>query len=132
MKVFRLTGLLAVLTLSLLAAGLLFFAQVPTTAPVAKQDTKPLKISHPTIPLLDAKGVNVIKSNAPISTRKTCGRCHDYDFITDSFHFQQGRAERGNPELLKAHGISPFNVTPGMYGKYSVIPNRQLAHLGIK
>lgn len=121
-------ALAAIVIVAVLTAGTVFFAQ----SPKENEPQKPLKISHPTIQLLDARGVNVLKSNAPISTRKTCGKCHDYDFITDSFHFQQGRSERDNPDLLKAHGVSPFNVSPGMYGKYSVIPNRQLAHLGIK
>jgi hypothetical protein len=36
-----------------------------------------------------------------------------------------------DPKLLAAHGIAPFNVSPGMYGKFSIIPNRQLTCLGI-
>jgi len=31
----------------------------------------------------------------------------------------------------RSHGISPFNSSPGMFGKFSIIPNRQLTHLGI-
>lgn len=88
------------------------------------------RLVHPAIPLLDANGTNVIKSKGPISTRKTCGGCHDYDFITDSFHFQQGKNEM-NPQLLASHGVAAYNASPGMYGKFSIIPNKQLAHQGI-
>ena len=47
------------------------------------------------------------------------------DFITDSFHFQQGKTEM-DPALLKGHGFASFNTSPGMFGKYSILPNRQL------
>jgi|WetSurMetagenome_2_1015567.scaffolds.fasta_scaffold13861_3 hypothetical protein len=90
----------------------------------------PARLPHPAIPLLDEHGVNVLKSAGPISTRKTCGDCHDYDFIADSFHFQQGRTETDR-KLLTAHGIAEYNTSPGMYGKFSILPNRQLTHLGI-
>jgi hypothetical protein len=67
----------------------------------------------------------------PISSRQTCGGdCHDVDFITDSFHLQQGKNEM-DPALPKSHGIAPFNSSPGMFGKFSIIPNRQLTHAGI-
>lgn len=36
---------------------------------------------HPPVTLLDADGVSVLQSNAPISTAKTCGTCHDTAFI---------------------------------------------------
>ena len=85
------------------------------------------KMTHPTLVLKDADGNNVLKSGKPISTRKTCGECHDYDFISNSFHFQQGKSEM-NRDLLASHGIAPFNVSPGMFGKFSIIPNRQLTH----
>ena len=81
--------------------------------------------------LKDEVGRNVLESRKPISTRQTCGGdCHDYDFITNSFHFQQGKAEI-DPQLLAAYSIAPFNSSPGMFGKYSILPNRQLTHAGI-
>src|SRR4030043_1708905 len=33
------------------------------------------------------------ESKAPYSPRKTCGGCHDYDQITNGYHFQQGRTD---------------------------------------
>ena len=106
------------------------FAQTPDPRP-GQSTPPPPKIKHPAIALKDAAGGNVLDSGKPISTRQTCGGdCHDYDFITDSFHFQQGKNEM-NPELLKSHGIASFNSSPGMFGKFSIIPNRQLTHAGI-
>lgn len=89
-----------------------------------------LKLTHPSIVLKDAEGKNVISTNLPISSRKTCGKCHDYDYITDSFHFQQGMNEM-NPALLKGHGMASFNSSPGMFGKFSIIPNRQLTQADV-
>ena len=104
------------------------FAETPAAgAAPATAKAKPL---HPAIRLLDENGVSVLVSRGPVSTRRSCGDCHDYDFITDSFHFQQGRTEMDRA-LLQSHAIAPFNVSPGMFGKFSIIPNRQLTHQGI-
>jgi len=84
------------------------------------------KLSHPALVLKDEDGRNVLESGKPISTRRTCGDCHDYDFIANSFHFQQGKTEMDRA-LLASHGMAPFNLSPGMFGKYSILPNRQLA-----
>ncbi len=89
------------------------------------------RLAHPPLTLKDEAGRNVLESGKPVSTRRTCGGdCHDYDFIADSFHFQQGKAEM-NRELLDSHGVAKFNSSPGMFGKFSIIPNRQLTHAGI-
>ena len=32
---------------------------------------------HPTFPLLDAAGKNVVETGNPVSTMQTCGGCHD-------------------------------------------------------
>ena len=62
---------------------------------------KPL---HPALILKDEGGQNVLSTKRPVSTRQSCGKCHDYEFITDSLHFQQGKTEM-NPSLLKDHGM---------------------------
>ena len=100
--------------------------QIPSSpAPAAK-------LSHPPIVLKDDTGRNVLGTGKPVSTRQTCGGdCHDYDFITNSFHFQQGKSEMDRG-LLASHGVPPYNSSPGMFGKFSLIPNRQLTHLDIK
>jgi len=87
-----------------------------------------VRLAHPAIPLRDEAGRNVLESGKPISTRRSCGGdCHDYDFISNSFHFQQGKAEMDR-SLLSSHGVPAFNSSPGMFGKFSIIPNRQLTH----
>jgi hypothetical protein len=107
------------------AAGVLLFA-----AFLSAQAPAP-RLAHPPVILKDDAGHSVLESGKPISTRRTCGGdCHDYDFIADSFHFQQGKAEM-NRDALKAHGVAGFNSSPGMFGKFSIIPNRQLTHAGI-
>jgi cytochrome c553 len=108
-----------------LVAGL-----VPALMSGADAASQPPRISHPALVLKDAAGKNVLDSGEPISTRQTCGGCHDYDFISDSFHFQQGKSEM-SPSLLAAHGIARFNSSPGMFGKFSILPNRQLTHAGV-
>lgn len=108
------------------------FGQVssPAAANSYSSTTVP-KLAHPSVVLKDEAGNSVLKSGKPISTRHSCGGdCHDYDFITNSFHFQQGKTEIDR-ELLASHEIAPFNVSPGMFGKFSIIPNRQLTHPGI-
>lgn len=102
-------------------------AAVLLLAPLGAQTAR---VPHPNLVLKDDAGRNVLESGKPISTRRTCGDCHDYDFIADSFHFQQGKAEM-NRALLKSHGAPSFNSSPGMFGKFSIIPNRQLTHAGI-
>lgn len=89
-----------------------------------------LRLAHPSIFLKDEDGKNVLSTNKAISTRQTCGACHDYAFITDSFHFQQGKNEM-NPGLMKGHGFAGFNTSPGMFGKFSILPNRQLTPVGV-
>jgi len=91
----------------------------------------PARMPHPALILKDETGRNVLESGKPASTRKTCGGdCHDYDFIADSFHFQQGKSEMSR-DLLDRYKAPKFNSSPGMFGKFSIIPNRQLTHAGI-
>ncbi|MEZ4666379.1 MAG: cytochrome b/b6 domain-containing protein [Anaerolineae bacterium] len=63
-----------------LSAGI-SMAQEPTTLPTADPVTSPL---HPVFPLLDKDGAPVVQSGQPVSTLKTCGDCHDTDFITQN------------------------------------------------
>jgi hypothetical protein len=104
---------------------------LPLTAALAQTPAASLRLAHPSITLKDESGRNVLETGKPISTRRTCGGdCHDYDYISNSFHFQQGKAEM-DPNLLRNHGVAGFNSSPGMFGKFSIIPNRQLTHAGI-
>ena len=119
-------GLSRALVLAGLLSGVLLAGELPAGGTPAGA-----KLPHPALVLKDEAGRNVLESGKPISTRNTCGGdCHDYDFIANSFHFQQGKAEMDR-SLLKSHGVSGFNSSPGMFGKFSIIPNRQLTHSGV-
>jgi hypothetical protein len=74
----------------------------------------------PPFPLRDEAG-NVInpvanpKVNTPYSPRQTCGAagCHDYDKITQGFHFTQGKGEAMPQEYADRY---PWASSPGNYG----------------
>lgn len=59
-----------------------------------------------------AKGIN---ANAPYSPRQTCGAagCHDYDKITEGFHFQQGKGEAVPAFMAERY---QWVSSPGNYG----------------
>ena len=49
-----------------------------------------------------------------LSTRQTCGTCHDYEHITKAYHFQQGWdriRDDFNPD-------KPWMLSDGMMGKH--------------
>jgi hypothetical protein len=114
------------------AMGLaLLLGSLPAEEPAGRDSSAPPRLAHPAVILKDEAGRNVLDSGKPVSTRRTCGGdCHDYDFIANSFHFQQGKSEM-DPALLSSHGVPAFNSSPGMFGKFSIIPNRQLTHADI-
>jgi hypothetical protein len=119
--------------LALLLAGTAFAQEEEPSPPLQNGSAAKSapKLAHPALVLKDDRGRNVLDTKKPISTRQTCGGdCHDYDYITNSFHFQQGKTEI-DAQLLAAHGIAPFNSSPGMFGKFSILPNRQLTHADI-
>ncbi|NOZ71292.1 MAG: hypothetical protein GXP38_05155, partial [Chloroflexi bacterium] len=46
---------------------------------------------HPTFPLLDEDGVNVLVSGKPVSTMQTCSGCHNTELIEKhGFHSRVG------------------------------------------
>jgi len=66
---------------ALAVAALALASMVVALAPAGAQVVPEARI-HPTIPLLDAGGRNVLSSGNPVSPLKTCGECHDVDYIT--------------------------------------------------
>jgi hypothetical protein len=53
-------------------------------------------------------------ADRPYSPKKTCGACHDYELITQGFHFQQGLDEMYSPENRDER--SRWAISPGNYG----------------
>lgn len=101
------------LILSLAGAAAMLAALLMTTvAPAGAQDGSPL---HPTFPLLDADGQNVLESGQPVSTMQTCGACHDTAFIAEhSFH-----ADVGLADYTGANGaFQPWDASPGLFGRW--------------
>lgn len=90
----------------------------------------PIPEAHDAIVLLDRLGNQLtLESTEPYSSRKTCGRCHDIDAITNAYHFQQGRTSEEFPSA--GLGESPTALrddyfddgrfwlkSAGMYGKW--------------
>jgi hypothetical protein len=63
-----------------------------------------------------------LESKMPYSPKKTCGICHDYEQITNGYHFQQGRTDETGKIVISDtfDPKVPWNLSSGMYGKYSV------------
>jgi hypothetical protein len=61
-----------------------------------------------------------VESKIPYSPKKTCGACHDYDRITNGYHFQQGRTDGAGKIVISDTYDSkhPWNLSSGMYGKH--------------
>ncbi len=61
-----------------------------------------------------------VESKTPYSPKKTCGACHDYDRITNGYHFQQGRTDgAGKIVISDTYDFKyPWNLSSGMYGKH--------------
>jgi len=58
---------------------------------------------------------NSINASAPYSPKQTCGTsgCHNYDLITEGFHFTQGKGEKLPAEYAARYGWVKY---PGNYG----------------
>jgi thiosulfate reductase cytochrome b subunit len=85
--------------------------------PAPAKEISPL---HPTFALLDASGINVLESGGAISTMKTCGQCHDTDFIAKhAFHSDLG--------LSAFVQDGELNASNGMFGQWDPLTYRFLS-----
>jgi hypothetical protein len=76
---------------------------------------------HPEIALIDYGGNEIsLESNVPYSPKNTCGECHDYDAITNAYHFQQGRTDADGNIIVgdDLDSRNPWLLSRGMYGKW--------------
>jgi hypothetical protein len=95
----------------------------PAPAPVSQ--TSPI---HPSFPLLDADGVNVLESGAPVSSMESCGACHDADFIAShSFHADLGLSDYSTGQTADS---LPWNASNGLFGKFDPLMYRYLSQEG--
>ena len=97
--------------------------------PPAEQKAPEGSPLHPTFPLLDENGENVLDTGNPVSTMNTCGSCHDAEFIEEhSYH-----ANAGFDDMMPA-GETPtgraWDTSPGFFGTWNPIGYRYLSPAG--
>lgn len=59
-------------------------------------------------------------SQEPYSPKQTCGECHEYEDITNGYHFQQGRTD-GDGHVTISDSFNakkPWLKSDGMFGKW--------------
>ncbi len=84
---------------------------------------------HPTFPLLDADGQNVLDSHAALSVNKTCGACHDTAFIAaHAFHSDLGLSS--TTAAGEATSGTPWDTSNGLFGKFDPLTYRYLTPAG--
>lgn len=83
---------------------------------------------HPVFALLDANGGNVLESKATVSTMKTCGQCHDTDYIEKhNFHSDLGLTDITTGTSV---GGQSWDYSRGMFGKWDPLTYRYLSQTG--
>jgi formate dehydrogenase gamma subunit len=90
----------------------------------------PAGAQHPAIYLVDGNGdiidpINDVNANAPFSTKQTCGMCHDYDVITEGYHFQMGWNTVSDDFGVESG--RPWSLSNGFLGRWYPYAFRQLA-----
>lgn len=124
LKIFGIALILAALT------SIFVSAQGPTNFPYlgetgALDNIQP--INHPVFPFLDSEGNNVLDNDNPVSTMKTCGACHNSDYIaTHSFHASAGLDTFGAPGSIP--GGHTWDTSTGLFGKWNPITYRYLSN----
>jgi hypothetical protein len=76
---------------------------------------------HPEVILIDRDGNEIsLESNIPYSPKNTCGECHDYEKITNAYHFQLGRTDAKGNIIVRddMDSKNPWLISLGMYGKW--------------
>ncbi|MBK9121868.1 MAG: cytochrome b/b6 domain-containing protein [Chloroflexi bacterium] len=109
------------LTLAVLGTALAFGALAAQAQDTPAPDETTSPTFHPTFALLDADGGNVLDTGGAVSTMKTCGSCHDTEFIaTHSGHADAGLSAFATP----ADG---WASSSGLFGGWDPISYRYLS-----
>ena len=104
-------------------------AQTEETLPAQTPSTTELPRLHPTFPLLDENGENVLDTDQPVSTMNTCGACHDTDFIAShSFHSDAGLSTFAAPGTVV--GGQVWDMSAGIFGRWNPLTYRTLSPVG--
>lgn len=118
----------------LFACGLLALTAavwVSYIAMAGNNASQPVQTSpiHPAFALLDANGTNVLQSGAPVSTMKTCGACHETEFIAShSSHALAGSEQSALPGEVP--GGQPWETSSGIFGAWDALQYRYLTPPG--
>ena len=118
------TKLLPSIILTTMIAGIVVaFVALQTKKPANRfQNTQAENISTlgvcPPFYLLTEEGDTIdpiggVNTDKPYSPKLTCGKCHDYELITQGFHFQQGKDELPLEEQTER---MQWVSSPGNYG----------------
>ena len=111
-----------------LLVALLYAVQFASAQEEAPEEP-PGSPMHPTYPLLDEAGDNVLDSGGPVSTMRTCGACHDTAFIEEhSFHADVGLGDFAADSAFS--GAREWDVSPGLFGKWNPLTYRYLSPAG--
>jgi cytochrome c553 len=113
----------------LLAFGLLIAITafgIGLRSALAKPEPAPAKQAstiHPTFAMLDSNGENVLDTGNAVSTMKTCGQCHNTEFIQQhAFHSDLG--------LKNYQATGELNASNGLFGKWDPLTYRYLSQKG--
>ncbi|MGB2965603.1 MAG: cytochrome b/b6 domain-containing protein [Anaerolineales bacterium] len=125
---FSRTITLAGISLLVIAGAFFVTQQVVLARPSDTPETQSSPL-HPSFPLLDAEGNNVLDSGAPVSTMNTCGDCHDTEFIADhSYHVSAGLNDLSSPGTTLSG--RPWDISSGFFGSWNSIEYRYLSPQG--
>ena len=84
---------------------------------------------HPTFPMLDADGVNVLEIGEPVSTMQTCGACHDTEYIeSHSYHASVGLDHLVPPGQVPEG--QPWDMSRSLFGRWDPMSYRYLTPEG--
>ncbi len=83
-------------------------------------------VMHPGFIMLDENGKNVLKSGLPVSPMKTCGSCHDSEYVAQhNYHSDMGFKELTQP-AKNFRGYS-WELGTGWFGKWSPLTYQRLS-----
>ncbi len=114
----------------LLTAGLVGMAWAAPSASPAPSPAEAPSPMHPPVVLRDADGQPVVQSGRPVSTMKTCGQCHDTEYIANhSYHADVGLSMWRDAGLDVAFA-RPWDHSLGFFGRWNPILYRYLSATG--
>ncbi len=126
MKISHRLRISVILSTVLLAAGLSLSGAA--AQPAARPLPQPAPL-HPQFALLDANEASVLLSGQPVSTLKTCGACHDTEFIqSHSYHASLGLDDMG--QAAAALTGRAWDVGAGAFGRWDALRYRYLSAPG--